>query len=76
MESPYCQIRCIALGVLQTPEGFWIFLFRQSSEGGRGYANHNTTRSQTASPACNSYETGERNFEQTLHKVEELRLVA
>ena len=58
----YCQIRCIALGVLQTPEGFWIFLFRHSSEWGRGYANHNTTRSQTASPACDSYETGERNL--------------
>ena len=58
----YCQMRCIALGVLQTPEGFWIFLFPQSSEWGRGYANHNTTRSQTASPACDSYETGERNL--------------
>ena len=50
----YCQIRCIALRVLQTLEGFWIFLFRQLCEWGRGYANHNTTRSQTASPACHS----------------------
>ena len=62
MHCIYCQIRCIALGILQTPEGFWVFLFRQSSEWGQGYANHNTMRSQTASPACDSYETGERNL--------------
>ena len=58
----YCQIRCIALRILQTSEGFWVFLFRQSSEWGQGYANHNTTRSQTASPACDSNETGKRNL--------------
>ena len=29
---PYCQIRRIALRVLQTSRGFWVFLFRQSSE--------------------------------------------
>ena len=58
----YCQIRCIALRVLRTSEGCWVFLFRQSFEWGRGYANHNTTRSQTASPACDSYETGKRNL--------------
>ena len=58
----YCQIRCIALRILQTSEGFWGFLFRQSSEWGQGYANHNKTRSQTASPACDSNETGKRNL--------------
>ena len=49
--------------ILQTSEGFWVFLFRQSSEWGQGYANHNTTRSQTASPACDSNETGKRNLQ-------------
>ena len=58
----YCQIRCIALRILQTSDGFWVFLFRQSSEWGLGYANHNKTRSQTASPACDSKETGKRNL--------------
>ena len=32
----YNQIRCIALRVLQTSKGFWVFLFRQSFEWGRG----------------------------------------
>ena len=27
----YCQIRCIALRILQTSKEFWVFLFRQSS---------------------------------------------
>ena len=32
----YCQIRCVALGVMQASKGFWVFLFRQSFEWGRG----------------------------------------
>ena len=28
--GPYSEIRCIALHVLQTSKGFWVFLFRQS----------------------------------------------
>ena len=31
--SNYCQIRCVALRVLQTSMGFWVFQFRQSFEG-------------------------------------------
>ena len=31
--SNYCQIRCIALRVLQTSKGLWVFQFRQSFEG-------------------------------------------
>ena len=32
-KSDYCEIRCIALRVLQTSRGFWVFQFRQSFEG-------------------------------------------
>ena len=32
----YSQIRCIALRVLQTSKGFWVFLFRQLFDWGRG----------------------------------------
>ena len=41
------QICCIALRVLQTLKRFWVFLFRQSFELGRGQVNadHNATRS-------------------------------
>ena len=38
----YCQI---------LRRDFWVFLFRQSSAWGRGYAN----QSQRKSPACDSY---------------------
>lgn len=31
----YRQIRCIALRVLQTSKGFWIFLFHQAFEESR-----------------------------------------
>ena len=32
----YCQIRCVALRVMQASKGFGVFLFRQSFEWGRG----------------------------------------
>ena len=38
----YSQIRCIPLR--KHRRDFWVFLFRQSSQGGRDYANHNATR--------------------------------
>ena len=30
----YCQIRCIALRVMQASKGFWVYLLRQSFELG------------------------------------------
>ena len=60
----YCQIRCVAPRVFKTSKGFWVFLFCQSSECMRGYANHNTTRSPV-SCAC---ETGEEIFQQKIQR--------
>ena len=44
--NQYLQpIRCIALRTLQTSNGFWVFLFRQSFEWGGVVARHNATHS-------------------------------
>ena len=48
----YSQIRCIALRVLQTSKGFWVFCSVSHLSGGGSNANHNTTRSpMPASPS-------------------------
>ena len=60
----YCQIRCIAPRVLQTSKGFWVFLFRQSSEWMRSYANHNTTRS----PISRACEMGEKIIQRKIQR--------
>ena len=44
------QIRCIALRVFQTSKGFWVFLFRQSFEGGGGGVELTQITMQRARP--------------------------
>ena len=37
----YCQIRCVALRVMQALKGFWVFCSVNLLSGGEVNANHN-----------------------------------
>ena len=60
----YSQIRCIALRVLQTSKGFWVFLFRQLFDWGRGKGKSQRNALAHASFALkNKTENGSRLIE-------------
>ena len=51
---------------VQTSKGFWFLLFRQSSDSGFKYANHNTTRLARRE---------RKSFNRKSKEIEELRLI-